>query len=282
MQKMVFSKHLVGLPLAAAAKRLRAMGIEAVDLTVRPGGHVAPDRVAQELPEAARVLGGEGVKVGMITTEITDAGDARTLPILKTAAGLGIRFYKLGYFRYKGFGTLKAQREEVAARLRKLAALNREVGIHGGFHNHSADFFGAALGDVHHVLQDTDPKALGFYFDPAHATVEGGSHGWVMGMDLLADRITMLAVKDFRWIEGKRRYAGGRRSSVEWCPLADGNTDWPAVLRHLRQIGYNGPASFHSEYQGTHSFADLSVEGVLEQTARDLRVFRDWEGPTAS
>jgi sugar phosphate isomerase/epimerase len=95
-------------------------------------------------------------------------------------------------------------------------------------------------------------------------------------MDLLSDRIVMLAVKDFRWVERKERYAGGRRQGVEWCPLADGNTPWPKVLGHLRRKKFDGPISFHSEYQGAHSFADLSVDEVIAQTKRDVELFKRW------
>ncbi|MDQ3815592.1 MAG: sugar phosphate isomerase/epimerase [Armatimonadota bacterium] len=276
MQLMVFSKHLAGLPLDEVARRLVAMGIDAIDLTVRPGGHVEPERVEDELPRAAESLAAGGVRIGMMTTGITDARDPVTPKILQTAARLGISYYKLGYFMYAGFGTLKKQRAEVKARLQELAALNLEIGIHGGFHNHSDKFLGASLWDVHHVLEDIDPRALGSYLDAAHATVEGGSAGWLMGMDLLSDRITMLAVKDFRWVEGPRGYAGGRRNKTEWLPLADGNTQWPQILKYLHQIGFAGPVSLHSEYQGSHSFKDLTVDEVFEQTARDLAVFREW------
>ena len=273
-QLMVFSKHLAGPPLAEVARRLRAIEIDAVDLTVRPGGHVEPERVEDDLPRAQVALAGEGVRIGMITTAITDARDPLTAKVLRTAAGLGIRHYKLGYFSYKGFGTLKRQRTEVAARMKEMAALNRETKIHGGFHNHSDAFFGASLWDIHHVLEGTDVRDLGLYLDPAHATVEGGSRGWLMGMDLLADRLTMLAVKDFRWRDDTRGYAGARRHSTEWVPLEQGNTPWPEVLRHLR--GFGGPVSLHSEYQGPHSFADLSVDEVFAQTARDAALFRRW------
>ena len=273
---MVFSKHLQGMPLAEAARGLHAIGIEWIDLTVRPGGHVAPERVRDDLPRAAEALAAEGVRIGMLTTNITDAGDPHARPVLETAAKLGVRHYKLGYYPYRGFGTLRRQRAEVAARLKDLARLNRELGVHGGFHNHSDEFFGASLWDVEHVLQNTDPAALGAYLDPAHAVVEGGSDGWRMGMDLLAGRITMLAVKDFRWLDAKSGYAGARRHSVQWCPLAQGNTPWPQVLAHLRALDFSGPVSLHSEYQGPHSFADLSPAQVLEQTARDLAVFRGW------
>ncbi len=97
-----------------------------------------------------------------------------------------------------------------------------------------------------------------------------------MALDLIAPRVTMLAVKDFRWVEGEHRYAGGRRHSVEFCPLADGNTPWPEVLAILKATNFAGPISFHSEYQGPHSFADLDATEVIEQTAKDVELFRSW------
>ena len=276
MDFMVFSKHLTGVPLDEAARALAGMEIPAIDLTVRPGGHVAPDKVEDELPRVATVLAAAGVRIGMITTNITDAADPLADRILKAAAALGVRYYKLGYYPYGGFGTLRKQRVEVAARLRDLASLSRERGMHAGFHNHSADFFGAVLADVAWVLDDIDPHDVGAYFDPAHAVIEGGSQGWLMGLDLLAYRVTMLAVKDFRWLEGRQGYAGARRHSALFCPLADGNVPWPEVLAVLRRLDFSGPVSFHSEYQGPHSFADLSSREVLAQTARDVTLFRQW------
>ncbi|HVK05259.1 MAG TPA: TIM barrel protein [Armatimonadaceae bacterium] len=276
MHLMVFSKHLAGPPLGEVARRLRAMEIDAIDLTVRPGGHVAPERVEDELPRAADELGREGVRIGMITTNVTDARAPDTERLLRAAARLGIRHYKLGYYPYKGFGTLRRQRDEVAARMRDLAALNREVGIRGGFHNHSASFFGASVWDVEHVLKGIPPDEIGLYFDPAHAAVEGGSDGWKMGLDLMSDRVVLLAVKDYEWVEGGSGYAGGRRFKVKWCPPEQGNVPWPEALRHLRASGFDGPVSLHSEYQGPHSFRDLSVDDVFAQTARDARLFRRW------
>jgi sugar phosphate isomerase/epimerase len=273
---MMFSKHLAGLPLPQAAAAVKQIGIRAIDLTVRPGGHIDPLQVEDQLPAAVQLLATHGVGVGMISTDITDAHDPVAQRVLQVAAHLGIHFYKLGYFRYGGFGTLARQRREISARLQALAALNLELGLHAGFHNHSDDFFGASPWDIAAVVADTDPRAIGVYFDPAHATIEGASHGWLMAMDHLQDRITMLAVKDFRWVDGKHRYAGTRRHSTEFCPLALGDTQWPSVLKILRRIGFNGPISFHGEYQGPHSFADLTTLQVVEQTAADLAVFQAW------
>jgi hypothetical protein len=58
--------------------------------------------------------------------------------------------------------------------------------------------------------------------------------------------------------------------------LADGNTPWPQIIRILKHNNFQGPVSFHSEYQGEHSFATLDPKQVVEQTARDMSVFQQW------
>jgi len=273
LRLMVFSKHLAGLPLEHVAQRLSAMGIGAIDLTVRSGGHVEPARVADDLPRMAQVLAEYGVEIGMITTEITDAAHAFSEPILRTACELGIGFFKLGYFGYQDFGSLRRSRDEARSKVRALAQMCSQIGIRGGFHNHSHNFIGASMGDIDFVLQGAEPS-IGLYFDAAHASIEGGSSGWEMGLDLLRERLVMLAVKDYFW--DASGYGGGRRSHARWCPLEEGNTPWPQVLERLARLGFAGPASLHGEYQGAHSFRDLSAEEVLDQTAHDAQTLRAW------
>ena len=273
LRLMVFSKHLAGLPLEVVATRLRAMNIGAIDLTVRPKGHVEPARVADELPRVAQVLAAHGVAIGMMTTEITEPGPLAET-VLRAAKSLGVGFFKLGYFGYEGFGSLRKSRNEARAKVRALSQMCAAIGIQGGFHNHSHNFIGASMGDIDFILQAADPS-IGLYFDAAHASIEGGSSGWEMGLDLLSERLVMLAAKDYKWNEGPC-YGGGRRSKVVWCPLQDGQTPWPQVLERLHALGFEGPASLHSEYQGSHSFRDLSTEQVLEQTALDAALLRHW------
>jgi sugar phosphate isomerase/epimerase len=273
---MVFSKHLAGYPLKEVAQRLQSFNIQEIDLTVRPGGHVEPEKVQDELPRAAEELAAHSVAIGMISTNITDATHPITEKVIATAAQLQIKHYKLGYWLYNEFGTLRQLRDQARAQLRDLSQLNAQYGLTAGFHNHSDCFLGANLGDIDYVIAETSPETLGLYFDPCHAVIEGGSRGWEMGLDLLSHRVVMLAVKDFHWIPAGAGYAGSRRYSVQFAPLLDGNVPWLKVLHHLNQIGFDGPISLHSEYQGPHSFQDLTTDEVFIQTAKDAHLFRQW------
>ena len=107
-----------------------------MDLTVRPGGHVLPERVEEDLPRAVETLRKSGLAVPLITTAITDANDPLTRRVLATAKKLGVANYRMGYWTFPAnTDPLKALRE-MKPRAAALAALNREIGIRGGYQNH--------------------------------------------------------------------------------------------------------------------------------------------------
>jgi L-ribulose-5-phosphate 3-epimerase len=276
MELMVFSKHLTGMPLTDAARRLKERGIAALDLTVRPGGHVLPERAVDDLPRVHADLAALGVRIGMITTNITATDSSHAEAILRSAARLGIGYYKLGYYGYKGHGTLRKARDEVRARLRDLAAMNRAIGIRGGFHNHSGGNVGASLWDVDYVLGDLPNTQMGVYLDPAHATIEGGLDGWRLGLDLIAPRVIMMAVKDFRWSEPPNAAPDAKRDKVRFrprfCPLEQGNVAWDTIFSTLKQTGFDGPVSLHIEYEAKNS----PPAETIEITARDGTLLRRW------
>src|SRR5580693_8539274 len=135
-QLVVFSKHLANLNYEDLGKTAKEFGFDGVDLTVRPKGHVLPERVAEDLPKAVETLRKHGLSVPMITTEITSAADPAAIPTLRTAAGLGIPFFKPGYWKYTA-EPVEARVKEVAADVRRLAMLAGEHHITMGLHNHS-------------------------------------------------------------------------------------------------------------------------------------------------
>src|SRR4030042_5508361 len=49
----IFSKHLQWLYYKKMAHVVNEIGFDGADLTVRPGGHVVPDRGEEDLPKAA-------------------------------------------------------------------------------------------------------------------------------------------------------------------------------------------------------------------------------------
>src|SRR6185503_6250197 len=68
-----FSKHLQDLSYHQLGKTLHDIGFAGVDLTVRPQGHVLPDRAAEDLPRAFEAIRSHGVEVPMISTGLVSA-----------------------------------------------------------------------------------------------------------------------------------------------------------------------------------------------------------------
>ena len=190
-----FSKHLANLNYDEMGKALSAAGFDGVDLTVRPGGHVLPERVAQDLPRAVDTLRSHRLDVPMITTELTSASDSAARPILSTAARLKIPFFKLGYWKYSDDpeASVRKATEDVSG----LAALAKEYGITAGFHNHPRNV-GLCGWDGKQVLQGLDPKSIGYYFDANNATEEGGVMGWEVLLRLATPRLKMAATYHHR------------------------------------------------------------------------------------
>ena len=70
MPLVMFSKMLQEFTVAEAARRIKGLGFDGVDLTVRPKGHVEPENVGMALPEAVKAIRDQGLTVPMISTAI--------------------------------------------------------------------------------------------------------------------------------------------------------------------------------------------------------------------
>ncbi len=238
----LFTKHLPHLGYRDLAKQVRAFGFDGADLTTRPRGHVLPENVERDLPLAHEALASEGVSLPLISTGLLSRADPAARPTLYTAANLGVPFFKLGYYRYRDFNDMDGHLANVKQQAESLAAIAGHAGIVGGFHNHSGTYVGSALWDHWWVLRDTPPSQIGFYFDPCHATIEGGSAGWEIGFHRLRDRLKMVACKDFYWEKRQGQW------KARMCPLGQGMVDYPRFFKALAASGFSGPISLHVEY----------------------------------
>lgn len=84
---------------------------------------------------------------------------------------------------------------------------------------------------------------VGFYLDTANMMAYGYPEHWILS---LGPRIKRVHFKDFK------------RREHQFVNLLDGDTDWPAVMKLLRQIGYQG--SVIHEVGGDHqTLVDLGA-----------------------
>lgn len=250
----LFSKHAAQLNYKDLARYSKETGFDGVDLTVRPQGHVLPENVARDLPLAVNELRSAGLSVPMITTGLTDPKAPEASATLTAASQLKVPFWKIGYFRYTNPLNVDAAIATTQSALTLFAALSRQHNITAGFHNHSGNYVGAPIWDTRQMIATLDPASIGYYFDPAHATAEGGLWTWNASLEIALPRLKMMAVKDFYWVKEKGKW------TTRWCPLGEGMVDWPKVFARLAKARWSGPLSLHVEYQTPDELKSVATD----------------------
>ena len=251
----IFSKHMAQFDWKELGRKSKELGFDGIDLTVRPKGHVLPERVKDDLPRAVDAIRAAGLDVPMITTDLKSAANPAAAPTFEAARKLGIKLLKPGYWTYPRDRTVLQTNIEARQNFQGLLKLAMQHGVALGLHNHSGAYVGAALCAYRDLLQDVDPKLAGYYFDPGHATIEGGLHVWRISLELVAPRLKMVAMKDAYWDKTNGRWR------PKWVPLGEGMVDWPEVYRSFAKVAFNGPITLHVEYP---------VKDELEAIAHDL------------
>lgn len=240
----IFSKHLLFLHGEELAKGAAEIGFDGIDLAVRKGGHVEPDRVRQDLPPLVAVIKQHGLEVPMITTDIVDTETPYAEDILKTMADLGIRYYRWGGLKWGGSQTYATQLDAMKPRVAKLAAMNARYRANAMYHTHSGvGVVGASIWDLYILLKDFDPTSVGVNYDVGHATVEGGLGGWINSFHICGPYVRGIAVKDFLWAKNARG-----QWMPAWKPLGEGMVRLPEFFSMVSKTKFSGPLQLHFEY----------------------------------
>ena len=258
-----FSKPFQTLAPDQSADTVAEIGWDGIECPVRAKGQVLPERVEEDLPKLVEALHKRGKSIALITTDVLNPAQPHTQKVLRTAAKLGIKRYRMAYWKYAKDQPIPPQLDRIRGELRDLAALNQELGLQAGYQNHSgADYVGAPIWDLWHLLRELNPKHTGICFDIGHATLEGG-YSWPTEARLAEPHLTAVFVKDFRWTKGDKGW------KAEWCPLGEGMVN-RSFFAWLKQTKFQGPISQHHEYD--HG----SGKPMIAKMQHDLRVLREW------
>ena len=271
----VFSKCLQFLAYPELGGVAAELGFDGIDLTVRPGGHVLQENVKKDLPDAVKALGKAGIKVPMIATGINDADDPLSEQILALAADSGIPYYRMGYFSFDHRLSVFENLDICKGKLEKLEKLNRKYNIKGGYQNHSGPWgmVGGAVWDLHYILKDFDPGYVGIQYDIAHATVEGG-FSWVVALKVIAPWINSLAIKDYVWEKGEKRW------KMKCVPLGEGMVDFKKYMDEIAPVISSVPITIHYEYdlggaEKGNIDPTMAPEKIYKLLDRDLDYFKN-------
>ncbi len=259
----VFTKPFNSLSFDELADRIAEIGFDGIEAPIRAGGHVEPLEVEEKLPKLVEALGKRGLEITVMTTDLNDPNNPVTTRVLRTAATLGIKRYRMQYMKYDLGRSVLEQIAEWKPQLRDLAAINHDFGIQGLYQNHSgSNYMGAALWDINLALDGISNEDIAVAYDIRHATAEGGM-SWPITYNMIRPRIDTVYVKDFSWGEKKPTNV----------PLGEGRVD-PKFFAKLRESSFAGPISLHEEYLD-HRKPEL-VPQHLAAIQQDLATLRNW------
>lgn len=217
-----------------------------------------PNRLRVELEERGLALLASWVTVRLYDKEYHQAGTAaavRTAKLLAEVGGPGaivvigddhstvpLRHDKAG--RIKAEYSLDEEGWQVYTQgaMQVAAAVRRETDLRSVFHHHGATYVETPA-EVAKFLSLTDPELIGLCFDTGHYALGGGDP--VQGIRDYADRIWHVHFKDFDPSVVARADEEGWGYQQMICQgvfseLGQGSVDFPAVLKALRAIGYEG------------------------------------------
>jgi len=260
-----FTKPFNSLSFTELAERMAEIGFDGIEAPIRRGGHIEPPAVPDRLPELVEALAQQGLEITVMTSDINDPTDPLTERVLRTASMLGIKRYRMKYFKYDSSRSIEDQLADWHAQLKDLAAMNHEFGLRAVYQNHAGNgYLGAPLWDLDRVLEDVSPDDVAVAYDIRHATAEGGM-SWPTTFRMIRPHVDTVYVKDFAW-QSQR----GRPVNV---PLGEGRVD-PKFFDMLKASGFTGPISLHEEYLD-HRDPKL-VPDHLAALKADLATLKDW------
>jgi sugar phosphate isomerase/epimerase len=238
------------VPIAELGRHVSDLGFNGIELPVRPGFQVEPERVEQELPRAARQLADFGLKITSVagpTDEPTMAACAEAgIPIIRICVGIGPEGYLASEARL--------QKEYDA-----LVPLLDRYGVTLGIQNHCDRCVCNAMG-LRSLIGRYEPRHVAAVWDAAHNALNGEDPE--LAIDIVESHLCMVNLKNAFW----QRKNGPEAEHAQWRPYwttgRHGLASWPRVAAELKQRNYTGVLCLTAEYSDEPAVNRLIAEDL--------------------
>ena len=253
---------------AALVAEAQALGLDAIDLVVAPGGQVEPPD-AVDLIEVTVDCADEDVQVVMVTTNLTSPFDQHAETIHRGCEEARVPYIRYGaWSRLDGasyLDSLQAARAglrglETLCRRHNLRALVRQ--LPGSLQEQS--------GHAAELLHGRLPGYVGICLAPGE-TGPTAPEAWRLDLDALGDHVQALSITNSAVVPG---HDGWSRTPAT---LTDGVADWPNLLDDLTQRDLDVFAILESRYSLNDVWgrdADATPD-PRELLRADLRLVRE-------
>lgn len=238
--------------LALAAE----LQLDGLDLICQSGYRCA---IAPDAPiEAARALRAEADRRGLVIGALTpyekrfnsplsgerDEAVANLIHAIDLAEALGA-----GSVRVFGGAEVSDDEWDIAAgwlveSLKRAAphAAERRIGLN--IENHDGTMADTAA-RTREIWRRAGEEIIGIVYDPANL-IRDGKEGFPESLDIQAEAIRLVHVKDYSFVPGSLR-RGSNETSRRSVPVGGGDMPWQDILGALAAQGYDGDLTFEYE-----------------------------------
>jgi sugar phosphate isomerase/epimerase len=247
----VFTKPWPELPLADLGKFVKNLGFDGIELPVRPGYQVPPEEVAKALPEAAKVLADQGIKIGSIagpTDERTITACAKAgVPIIRVCVDIDMR---IGYM---------ATEAKIRSRYDALIPLLEQSGVAIGVQNHCGHDVGSAIG-IMHLIEHYHPEHVGAVLDLGHCGLDGEPDD--MAIDIAWSHLLLVNLKSAYWIRKNGPEVRDAEWDAYWTTGGYGISNWKLAAETLKSRGYDKDICLTAEYSQHDRVDELIADDI--------------------
>ena len=192
----IFAKPIQDLTYEQIADFLAKHPVDGLEATVRTGGQVDPGKVNEQLPRLYDALAKRSREFLILATNINSAKHSETESVLQCAAKLGIRYFRMGYYRYKLDRPILPQLELFARDAQELAEYCRGLGMTALYQNHAGrDYVGAPIFDLVEMMKGIPVQQMAIAMDIRHTTIEA-TNSWPMLYAVAKPQLGAVFVKD--------------------------------------------------------------------------------------
>jgi sugar phosphate isomerase/epimerase len=238
-----------------------ALGLDGIELPIRPGYQVQPETVATMLPDAVRIMASRGLSIRSVAAPLEPriliaCGEAG-IPLVRSMVAIDLR--KAGYA------------ETIAQHRRlwdSLIPTLESAGVTIGIQNHSGDNIGSAIG-LHHIMEGYDPRHVCAILDMAHSAIAG--EPMELAVDLLWPRLRGLI--NFK-AAFRERINGPEEQEAEyrthWTTAAHAAYSWSRLVEIVIQRGFAGAFCLPAEYTDPAGPSQRMGDAVLPYLREDI------------
>ncbi len=235
-------------PADSLLREAREHGFDGLELAVGMKGLLTPESTEEDCGRLVDAAAAEGVQISSLASGLgwqfpmtAEAPDVRARGVeivgksLRIASWLGVNALlvvpgKLAPLEGESVDHIPydVAWERMTEGVRSLVSVAEETGVTIGIENVWNQVLLSPL-EMRYFVESFKSEAVGAYLDVGNMIAFGYAEDWVR---ILGQRICGVHFKDF-----KREV----KTSAGFCDLLEGDVNFPAVMKELRDAGYDGP-----------------------------------------